>query len=538
MREATDLKAALDEHAVVAITDPNGQITYVNDKFCAISKYSRKELLRQGQHIFESDHHPQAFFHDLWQKVEQGEVWHGEIQNRAKDGTAYWIDTTVIPFFDDRGKSRQFVAVCEDITEQKRVEAELANKLRLQRLLVELSSRFVALPSEEVDAALEHTLQLTAETLRLDRCTLWQYVEHLHGIVCTHCWQRSGYPLIPEGFSMSQNLPWVQSRVMNGETVCITGTEDLPPEAASDTKTLHRLGLHSKIMIPLIVHGHVFGAFACAAVSVNRKWQPDEITDLKLVTQIIGNVIGRQRAELREEELRAELAHAMRVATLGELAAALAHELNQPLAAILSNAQAALRFIADDNIEPTEMQAILNDIVRDNKRAGNVIHNLRSMASKRPTSREWCSLNELVSEVVELMKGELIGEKIEVCSLLAPALPCVMAARVELVQVLVNLLVNAVHAMKDTPVGKRSLEIETQATLDHVVLRIRDHGHGLPAERLANVFDPFFSTKSDGLGIGLSICRRIIENHSGRIEAQNHANGGACFQFILPTVTV
>lgn len=139
-----------------------------------------------------------------------------------------------------------------------------------------------------------------------------------------------------------------------------------------------------------------------------------------------------------------------------------------------------------------------------------------------------------MSEVAELLHGELVGHEIELRQAPAPVLPSVHAARVELQQVLVNLVLNAVQAMRDTPPGLRQIEIETRGDTGNVMLSIRDRGHGIPPERLGNVFEPFYTTKSSGLGMGLAICRRLIEAHGGRIEAGNHEDGGAVFSFSLP----
>jgi signal transduction histidine kinase len=444
------------------------------------------------------------------------------------------VAATIVPFLSKDGSPRQFVAIYADITEQKRVEAELARKLRLQGLLAELSSRFVALPSVEVDTAITEAQRYIVEAMELDRSTLWQSHEGNGGMVLTHCWQRPGWPPLPPQMETEGNLPWSHGKVIRGESFSFTSTDELPPEASHDAEIFRRHGPTSNLTLPLIANGRVFGALAFATLGRERRWQEDEIADLKLIAQIIGNVVGRQRAEDRVEQLRNEIAHSTRAAMLGELTAALAHELNQPLTAILSNAQAARRFIANGEINPQEFGAILGDVIRDGKRAGGVVHNLRAMLSHAPLVREPCSLNDLVREVAEFMHSELIGHEIDLKLSLATDLPQVHAARVEVQQVLVNLMLNSVQAMTETPAGSRHIEVETCDANGSVSASIRDYGHGIPPERLDTIFDPFFTTKSAGMGMGLAICRRIVEAHEGNIKGANRKGGGAVFSFSLP----
>ncbi|HEY2572572.1 MAG TPA: two-component regulator propeller domain-containing protein [Verrucomicrobiaceae bacterium] len=246
----------------------------------------------------------------------------------------------------------------------------------------------------------------------------------------------------------------------------------------------------------------------------------------------------RHIAELeRTRQQQAELARFGRISTMGQLTAALAHELNQPLAAILSNAQAARRFLAGGVMDVAELHAILEDIIRDDKRASGVIHNLRAMLGKAPVLREECLLNDLVREAAHFVKGEAAEHEIEFRLSLTPSEPRVNAARIEIQQVLVNLFLNAIQAMQDTPPQHRVIDCTTLDGGGVAIVTVRDRGHGIPPERLGSVFEPFFTTKPSGLGMGLAICRRLIESHGGRIEARHGAGMGAEFSFTLPTVS-
>jgi len=230
-----------------------------------------------------------------------------------------------------------------------------------------------------------------------------------------------------------------------------------------------------------------------------------------------------------------EMEHLARANMLGELTSALAHELNQPLAAILSNAQAARRFMAHDPPDMEELHEIIEDIIRDDKRAGQVIRSLRDMLRKGEIEREQFSLNEAIAEVLQLLKAELEGQHVLVDFEAQASLPPVLAGRVEIQQVIMNLVVNAIHAMRELPAERRHLRIRTQVLEDEIVTTIQDSGHGIKKNDLPHVFDAFFTRRSGGLGIGLAICRRIIAAHGGEIRVANARGGGAELSFSLPT---
>jgi PAS domain S-box-containing protein len=248
----------------------------------------------------------------------------------------------------------------------------------------------------------------------------------------------------------------------------------------------------------------------------------------------IRDVTARKRAEMEAEEQRRELAHLSRVASLGELSGALAHELNQPLAAILANTRAAQRMVTGANPDLTEIRDVLEDIALDDRRAGEVIGRLRVLLKKGEARPTEVDLNELVTEVRDLLHSDLIRRRVSTETDLAPFLPPVLGERVELQQVLLNLVGNACDAMVLTAADQRLLTMSTSLTdAGGVQLSVSDRGEGIPPERLIHVFDAFFTTKENGLGLGLAICRSIVTAHGGELWAVNNPSGGATFHMVL-----
>jgi len=249
------------------------------------------------------------------------------------------------------------------------------------------------------------------------------------------------------------------------------------------------------------------------------------------------DITARKAADAELLLQRNELAHLSRVTILGELSGSLAHELNQPLTAILSNAQAAQRHLAGPAPDLGEVQEILKDIVAEDKRAGEVIRRLRLLLRKGEVIHQPLDLSGAVEDVLKITRSDLVHQDVAVTIDAAAGLPAVIGDRVQLQQVLLNLVVNGSEAMAGaTAPGERRLTIRVgRDEAGGVRVSVADCGPGIPAERLANVFEPFFTTKPHGLGLGLAVCRTIIEAHGGRIWAENNPDApGATFHFSIP----
>ncbi|MDD5321468.1 MAG: ATP-binding protein [Methylococcales bacterium] len=244
----------------------------------------------------------------------------------------------------------------------------------------------------------------------------------------------------------------------------------------------------------------------------------------------------RKQAEVDAQKQRYELAHLSRVTMLGELSGALAHQLNQPLAAILSNAQAALRFLAPDAEALNEVRNILEDIVADDKRASDVIQRLRLLLRKDEVQSQPVDVNKVVRKVLKLVHGDLANRNMVANIDLAAQLPAIIGDRVLLQQVLLNLIMNGCEAAAHVEaVEHRQLYIHTLWNGDAVQVSVCDRGRGIAIDDMEHIFEPFFTTKPKGMGLGLSICRTIINAHNGQLWAVNNADCGASFYFTLPS---
>jgi len=243
----------------------------------------------------------------------------------------------------------------------------------------------------------------------------------------------------------------------------------------------------------------------------------------------------RNRAEDSLRQAQADMAHVNRVTTMGELTASLSHELNQPIAAALTDANTCLRWLMREHPDLEEARAAASRMVKDAARAAEIIKRIRMPFERGPSEQESLAVNEVIREMVLLLRSEASRRSVTILTELAPDLPQVMGDRVQLQQVLMNLMINGIDAMKDMN-GTRELVINSQrADSERVQVSIRDTGVGLPPQQADQVFNAFFTTKPHGTGMGLRISRSIVESHGGRLWAGDNTPRGACFYFTLPT---
>jgi PAS domain S-box-containing protein len=259
------------------------------------------------------------------------------------------------------------------------------------------------------------------------------------------------------------------------------------------------------------------------------------IKDRPVALIVCEDITERKRVSEALREMQTELAHANRVATIGQLTASIAHEVNQPIAGLLASGQAALRWLGSETPDLEKARRSIERVIRDARRAGDVIGRIRDLIKKAPPQNEFLAINDAIGEVIELTSGEAARNGVWVQMQLAPSLPPIRGDRVQLQQVILNLMINAIEAMSGVDEGPRDLLISThKADPDAILVEVKDTGPGLVPTGAERIFEAFYTTKPGGIGMGLSICSSIIEAHGGQLTATANVPRGAIFQFTLP----
>ena len=461
----------------------------------------------------------------------EGRPYEHEARFRSTRTDSYrWHLVRALPVYDEDGAIRRWYGTATDIDDRKRGEEALRRSEIRLRLFGEQLEHRVAERTRELSLAnesLRGEIEVRVRTENALRSSEERFFMAFRAspdaIVITSS---------PSGRIIEVNERWqAMFGFTRDEVIGHVLTEfGVGPSAADDARLRGLLASSGYIRESEVdIHNRrgetLRAVLACERIDVGG--EPCNITMLRDVTE-------RRRAEQVIAAQRRQLTHLGRVAVLGELSGAIAHELNQPLTAILANARAAQRLIARPTIDAIEIADILNDIAADDLRAGAVIRRMRDLIRNGDTLPQLTDANDVVREVLDIAHGDLMLREVSVATCLSPSLPAVPADRVQLQQVLLNLIVNACDAMADNPRGDRTLVISSVRDSSVVRVSVSDHGTGIPTDPVEAVFEPFRTTKEHGLGLGLAICRSILTAHGGSMWAVNNQDRGATFHLALP----
>jgi len=407
----------------------------------------------------------------------------------------------------------------------------VVGRVAFERMLADIMVRCANAEGENVVAEIERALERLVEVLGYNRCTYTEFAAD--GTLHVVCSAARGVPPLPPG-PLNTRLTWLVGELRAGRVVALDHLpDDLPPEATGERVRFAQTGLRSHLSIPLKIDGKVAGALSFASFHRPLAWRKDVITRLSLVGEVFASGTARARSKAEARALRGRLWHADRVARVGALTAAIAHEINQPLAAILSNAQAGLARLAKGDAPAAALREILESVVRDDKRAAETIRAMRALLRREEGRHERVDLAEVLREVLQLLAAELARQGVHAELALEPGC-CVVGDKTQIGQVALNLVLNALAAMEQRPRGERSLRLAAARTADgRVAVEVRDAGEGIAADRLERIFEPFQTTRKDGLGLGLAICRSIVEAHGGSIGVEPNSDRGVTFRFEL-----
>lgn len=402
-----------------------------------------------------------------------------------------------------------------------------------ERLLADLSSSLLSASADALDQHIRDGLRRLAARAGVERASFARFSEDGASLVLAHSF---GAPAIPP--EVRGEPPWYLERLRRGQCLIMRQLpDDLPVEATLERDVFQTMRIRSFVAVPLFRAGRIWGVIALATSLQARLWMSEDVRRLRLAGEIMAVAVQRNESEEAARRLRDELAHVTRVATLGDLTVALTHELTQPLAAIRANAQAAQRLLAR-GVPTDELGDVLGDIVDDAVRAAELIRGLASLFRRREVEKAPVNLNQIVRDFHVIARAEARRHGAHLVLRLAPELPRAVGDPVQVQQVLLNLIRNASEAMASIEPSAREVEVSTALTMPgQITVSVGDSGPAIDDAVFERLFRPYYTTKPDGLGMGLAISRAIVEAHGGRLWAARRAGGGLVMRFTLPAET-
>jgi PAS domain S-box-containing protein len=507
-------------HDTVFVRDMNDIITYWNLGAEELYGWKRDEAVGRVSHQLMKTIFPAPLAEITAELVRNGR-WEGELVHAKRDGTHVTVASRWSLQRDERGRPIGTMETNNDITEHKRADAELRESERRYRNIFQTAgvsiweedfskvkgaiddlkakgvkefARYFATHPEFVRNAISMVRIINVNDATVNLLAAPRKEEllvSLHNIFTSESEEVFAHVLVAIAESRTFFESETVLRTLNGDRLTVLITIAFPPESAA----------------------------------------------LESVLVSLMDITERNRTQEALQQAQAELAHVTRLTTLGELTASIAHEVNQPLAAIVTNGEACLRWLGYDPPQLGEVRSGLESMIRDGVRASEVVWGLRALSKKTDPQRIRLSLNDVIDQVILLVQREVLNHRVSLRLELARASPLVLGDRVQLQQVTMNLLINGIQAMAAVTDRPRELLVRSQqGEGDHVLIEVQDTGVGIAPENMSQLFNAFFTTKQNGMGMGLSICRSIIEAHGGRIWASGNAGPGATFHFTLPSV--
>lgn len=407
-----------------------------------------------------------------------------------------------------------------------------------ENLIAEMVATFVRIRAEHIDAEIDQWLERVGRALDLDRANVGEYNRSTGIMRATHCWAREGIPPIPKGINTATVLPELTARALAEETVVFSSRDALPPALLQelDNSQLAK-GVKSNVTMPLKVGGAIIGGVAFGSLRRQRRWSRQTLRRLRLVAEVFGSALERKRDIEEIRRLSNELFDISNVSKMGELTASLAHELNQPLGAILNNAQAALSILNTEAPDIQEAREALKDIVRDDNRAADIINHVRVLLHKGEAQRCKLDPREILLALELIMKHDAVMKNISFRVEFAQPLPAISGHKTQLTQALINLVMNAFDAVLEKSEQPRLVLVTAAAReAGRLFIEVRDSGIGIDPRMVPQLFRAFFTTKAKGMGMGLAIVHSVVESHDGEIHVRPNPDGGTTFEIILPTI--